>query len=99
MFFNYYVLSLFHFSFSLVFSQSLYTLDLIEHFLDLVDENARKNEEDQNPVLSEFRSNWDKGLDYFRLDGGTTSDNRANWCKIFNSPKNTRYHFHHLLMG
>ncbi|XP_014283274.1 transcriptional regulator ATRX homolog isoform X2 [Halyomorpha halys] len=74
----------------LVFSQSLYTLDLIEYFLDKVDENNRRNEADKNPGLSEFSSNWDKGIDYFRLDGGTNSDCRSNWCKIFNSRSNTR---------
>lgn len=74
----------------LVFSQSLYTLDLIEYFLDKVDENNRRNEADKNPELSEFSSNWDKGLDYFRLDGGTNSDCRSNWCKIFNSRTNVR---------
>lgn len=74
----------------LVFSQSLYTLDLIEHFLDLVDENAHKKEEERNPLLSEFNSNWDKGLDYFRLDGSTSSDCRNNWCKVFNQASNTR---------
>lgn len=55
-----------------------------------MDENNRKNEADKNPDLSEFSSNWDKGLDYFRLDGGTNSDCRSNWCKIFNSRTNVR---------
>lgn len=50
----------------LVFSQSLVTLDLIEHFLE-----KRHNQSGA----------WVHGLNYFRLDGRSSSDQRATWCK------------------
>ncbi|XP_053669923.1 transcriptional regulator ATRX homolog [Anopheles nili] len=74
----------------LVFSQSLYSLDVIEHFLTLLDENMQKDEEDRNEQLSKYPGSWSLGLDYFRLDGSTSIDNRNDACKIFNDESNTR---------
>ncbi|XP_076381425.1 uncharacterized protein LOC117226320 isoform X1 [Megalopta genalis] len=71
----------------LVFSQSLYSLTLIEKFLGNIDDETQKGE---NSEYMGYRSNWSLGLDYFRLDGQTSPENRSIWCKIFNSPKNTR---------
>ncbi|XP_018359083.1 PREDICTED: transcriptional regulator ATRX homolog [Trachymyrmex cornetzi] len=72
----------------LVFSQSLYSLTLIEEFLRKI------NDQTQNgtpcDTLDNHIGNWSLGLDYFRLDGQTSSKNRDIWCKIFNSPTNTR---------
>ncbi|XP_012279926.1 transcriptional regulator ATRX homolog isoform X2 [Orussus abietinus] len=72
----------------LVFSQSLYSLTLIEEFLRRIDD------ETQNDVKSELleghTGSWSLGLDYFRLDGQTSADNRSIWCNIFNKPSNTR---------
>ncbi|CAL7933444.1 unnamed protein product [Xylocopa violacea] len=72
----------------LVFSQSLYSLTLIEYFLDKIDNNT------QNSTNSEYvnghSGSWSLGLDYFRLDGQTSAENRNRWCKIFNKPSNTR---------
>ncbi|XP_053988590.1 transcriptional regulator ATRX homolog isoform X1 [Hylaeus volcanicus] len=72
----------------LIFSQSLYSLTLIEQFLEKIDDAT------QNDTSSEYlvghRDSWTVGLDYFRLDGQTSADNRNRWCKIFNKPSNTR---------
>uniref|UniRef100_A0A182MX86 Transcriptional regulator ATRX n=1 Tax=Anopheles culicifacies TaxID=139723 RepID=A0A182MX86_9DIPT len=74
----------------LVFSQSLYSLDVIEHFLALLDENMQKDEEDRDEQLSKYPASWSLGLDYFRLDGSTSIDNRNDACKVFNDESNTR---------
>lgn len=72
----------------LVFSQSLFSLDVIEHFLDLIDKNTR----DPNPDarLGGFTGSWTLGLDYFRLDGSTNIENRNLSCNQFNAETNTR---------
>lgn len=83
----------------LVFSQSLFSLDVIEYFLSLVDskteEDADKSKDDEskteNPEnVSRFRGSWSQGLDYFRLDGSTSIENRNNACKHFNDASNIR---------
>lgn len=72
----------------LVFSQSLFSLDVIEHFLSMIDENT------QNPnpelKLSGFSGSWSPGLDYFRLDGSTPIEMRNAACNEFNREENTR---------
>ncbi|KAK6633046.1 hypothetical protein RUM43_012789 [Polyplax serrata] len=70
----------------LVFSQSLYTLDIIEHFLNLVDEKSGTNA----PNKEGFNDTWVLGVDYFRLDGCTKSDLRSIWCENFNKDSNQR---------
>ncbi|XP_039279743.1 transcriptional regulator ATRX homolog [Nilaparvata lugens] len=72
----------------LVFSQSLYSLDLIEHFLDRIDEATQNNCEES--FLMGHMSSWAKGLDYFRLDGSTSGENRSAWIQSFNRESNTR---------
>lgn len=80
----------------LVFSQSLYSLDVIEHFLSLVDkktqeQNSNMNEEDKmKENVSRFTGSWSLGLDYFRLDGSTSIENRNAACKHFNNANNIR---------
>lgn len=69
----------------LVFSQSLYSLDVIEHFLNYIDEQTQ-----QNASNASFQGSWSLGLDYFRLDGSTPVEQRNSACKIFNNPENTR---------
>ncbi|XP_078034096.1 uncharacterized protein LOC144468475 [Augochlora pura] len=71
----------------LVFSQSLYSLTLIETFLGKIDDTTQKGEDTE---YMGHRSSWSLGLDYFRLDGQTSPENRSIWCRIFNSPTNTR---------
>ncbi|XP_054270092.1 transcriptional regulator ATRX homolog isoform X2 [Macrosteles quadrilineatus] len=72
----------------LVFSQSLFSLDLIEYFLDKIDCATQEGRLDEN--LDNHQGNWSKGLDYFRLDGSTSSENRNIWCKAFNREDNPR---------
>ncbi|XP_075212538.1 ATRX chromatin remodeler XNP isoform X2 [Lycorma delicatula] len=72
----------------LVFSQSLYSLDLIEHFLRKIDEATQKGE--VNPLLCNHTGSWARGLDYFRLDGSTSGENRTSWIKCFNREENIR---------
>ncbi|CAH1986403.1 unnamed protein product [Acanthoscelides obtectus] len=71
----------------LVFSQSLFTLNCIEYFLEKVDEATQNGETEKIGGLS---GSWALGLDYFRLDGSSSCDNRATWCNSFNDPENTR---------
>jgi transcriptional regulator ATRX len=69
----------------LVFSQSLYSLDVIEHFLNYIDEQTQ-----QNPANASFTGSWTQGQDYFRLDGSTPVEQRNAYCKHFNSPNNPK---------
>ncbi|XP_030744954.1 transcriptional regulator ATRX homolog isoform X1 [Sitophilus oryzae] len=71
----------------LVFSQSLYTLNCIEYFLQRIDEATQNGETDK---IGGHSGSWAIGLDYFRLDGSSSCDNRATWCDAFNNPENTR---------
>lgn len=72
----------------LVFSQSLYSLDVIEHFLALMDGNTQNPDPDAK--LGGYTGSWAQGLDYFRLDGSTNIENRNTSCKHFNQESNTR---------
>ncbi|XP_070490376.1 transcriptional regulator ATRX homolog isoform X2 [Chironomus tepperi] len=69
----------------LVFSQSLYSLDVIEHFLNYIDDQTQHNIENAS-----FKASWTLGQDYFRLDGSTPVEQRNSACKHFNSPDNPR---------
>lgn len=72
----------------LVFSQSLFSLDVIEHFLKRIDENTQNP--DPNAKLAGHTGSWALGLDYFRLDGSTSIENRNAACKSFNREDNSR---------
>nr|XP_012224632.1 PREDICTED: transcriptional regulator ATRX isoform X2 [Linepithema humile] len=72
----------------LIFSQSLYSLTLIEEFLRRIDDQTQKDT--SLKTLNSHTGSWSLGLDYFRLDGQTSAENRSIWCKIFNKPTNTR---------
>lgn len=76
-----------------VFSQRLPVLSLIESFLQLVEKKPS--------VLSGLQSGhsstetgllntWQRDIDYFRLDGRMSSQDRARIISSFNNPKNTR---------
>ncbi|CAH1126465.1 unnamed protein product [Ceutorhynchus assimilis] len=71
----------------LVFSQSLYTLNSIEYFLAKIDEATQNGEPEK---VGGHSGSWAIGLDYFRLDGSSSCENRAGWCDEFNNPNNTR---------
>ncbi|KAJ4777566.1 DNA repair and recombination protein RAD54 [Rhynchospora pubera] len=63
---------------SLIFSQSLPTLDLIEYYLSRI---PRKGSE------GKF---WKQGKDWFRIDGTTLASERQNLVEKFNDPLNRR---------
>lgn len=69
----------------LVFSQSLYSLNVIEYFLEKIDDATSKDKD-----FCGFTGTWHVGLDYYRLDGSTSCDNRATFCNNFNDPDNLR---------
>lgn len=62
----------------LIFSQSLFTLDLIEQFLN----------ERFVPLLGEPKEKWSRWLNYYRVDGSTSSAEREKLIKQFNKDKN-----------
>lgn len=72
----------------LVFSQSLFNLNAIEKFLALITENTKN----PNPTaqLGGFHGQWEKGVDYFRLDGSTNVQTRKAYCNTFNDVTNTK---------
>ncbi|XP_063222750.1 transcriptional regulator ATRX homolog isoform X2 [Bacillus rossius redtenbacheri] len=72
----------------LVFSQSLFSLDLIEYFLHQIDEASQAGT--VGDLLCNHSGSWSPGLDYFRFDGGTSLDNRSYFCKAFNNEENLR---------
>lgn len=72
----------------LVFSQSLFSLDVIEHFLSMIDENTRNP--DPLAKVGGCTGTWTEGLDYFRLDGSTPIETRNVACNRFNQKDNTR---------
>ncbi|XP_023703931.1 transcriptional regulator ATRX isoform X3 [Cryptotermes secundus] len=73
---------------ALVFSQSLSSLNLIEYFLQCPDTATQEKETEES--LGNNASSWTMGLDYFRLDGSTSVENRNIWCKAFNREDNHR---------
>ncbi|XP_032593368.1 transcriptional regulator ATRX homolog [Drosophila grimshawi] len=72
----------------LVFSQSLQSLDVIEHFLSLVDSNSKGYEFEGD--VGNFKGSWIQGEDYFRLDGSCSVEQRESMCKQFNNASNVR---------
>ncbi|XP_076906462.1 protein CHROMATIN REMODELING 20-like [Bidens hawaiensis] len=63
---------------ALVFSQSLPTLDLIEHHISKLPRNGKS------------RKCWKKGKDWYRLDGRTEGSERQKLVEKFNDPLNKR---------
>lgn len=72
----------------LVFSQRLSTLDVIEKFLSLINENTQNSS--STARLGGFTGQWKKGVDYFRLDGSTNVETREAQCNVFNDVENTQ---------
>ncbi|CAG5116055.1 unnamed protein product, partial [Candidula unifasciata] len=78
----------------LIFSQSILSLNIIESFLEVID--AKFQQECEN--LSEedrekqglFGRSWTKNLDYYRMDGTTSAQNRQSWATSFNDIDNYR---------
>lgn len=73
----------------LVFSQSLYSLDVIEDFLAIINKNTKKPNPDAK--LGGFSGSWTLGVNYLRLDGSTKAEARNAYCNAFNNGKQTRF--------
>lgn len=71
--------------FSLLFSQSLLALDMIEDHLSYTSNRAADIDADKDVL-----GTWIKGLDYFRMDGTTSVDFRKSYIDMFNDPTNDR---------
>lgn len=87
--YNKYSISPFFIFFRLLFSQSLLALDMIEDFLQLLDDGSLELPQPEDPLPLPFK-HWKKERDYLRLDGSTSADTRKNFCKSFNNPSNER---------
>lgn len=72
----------------LVFSQSLQSIDVIEHFLSLIDSKTRGYEYEGD--VGDYKGYWQPGIDYFRLDGSCSVESREAMCKKFNDVNNLR---------
>ncbi|XP_039948110.1 transcriptional regulator ATRX homolog [Bactrocera neohumeralis] len=72
----------------LVFSQSLQSIDVIEHFLSLIDSRTKGYEYEGD--VGDFKGCWQPGVDYFRLDGSCSVESREAMCKKFNDVNNLR---------
>ncbi|XP_057673104.1 helicase ARIP4-like isoform X1 [Corythoichthys intestinalis] len=69
----------------LVFSQSLSTLTVIEDFLAKRPVPCPGKTSSQEPL----GQNWVRNLNYYRLDGSTTTSERERLINQFNDPNNT----------
>ncbi|XP_065088175.1 transcriptional regulator ATRX homolog isoform X2 [Ochlerotatus camptorhynchus] len=71
----------------LIFSGFVMVLNMVEHFMKMIDEQS-KNPKAQLYGFSRFRGPWRPGMDYYRLDGGTSKSIRHEMITKFNDPKN-----------
>ncbi|XP_062549056.1 transcriptional regulator ATRX-like isoform X2 [Armigeres subalbatus] len=71
----------------LIFSGFVMVLNMVEHFMKMIDEQ-NKNPKAHLYGFSRFRGPWRPGMDYYRLDGGTSKSIRHEMITKFNDPKN-----------
>ncbi|XP_025200654.1 transcriptional regulator ATRX homolog isoform X2 [Melanaphis sacchari] len=64
----------------LLFSQSLFTLDIIQDFLE--------NAEDIDDEMGPYGKSWNHGIDFYRIDGSTSLKAREDCCVRFNDVNN-----------
>lgn len=76
----------------LLFSQSLFTLDLIQDFLENTEDIA---DDEGGP----YGTSWIHGIDFFRIDGSASTKNREDYCEQFNDVTNTKYYFSNLVFN
>ncbi|XP_053207222.1 helicase ARIP4-like isoform X2 [Panonychus citri] len=73
----------------LVFSHSLFTLDIIEKFLSQRKvPKVRKDNDSGSDSDDDEPEKWCKGANYFRIDGSTSSSEREKLINTFNKNKN-----------
>lgn len=61
---------------------------MIEHFLEKWEE---MQENDKSEKSADQYGTWQKGIDYFRLDGQTPPELRSMYCNSFNKTSNLRF--------
>jgi len=69
-----------------LFSQSLFTLDLIQEFLENAEDKA-------NERGGPYGKSWIHGEDFYRIDGSVNLKEREDYCEKFNDVNNPRYLF------
>jgi len=67
----------------ILFSQSLFTLDLIQDFLENTEDFANDNG-------GPYGQSWIQGQDFFRIDGSVSLKSRDDCCAKFNDATNTK---------
>lgn len=68
----------------LLFSQSLFVLDLIQDFLEYAEDLP-------NDQCGPYGRSWTQGEDFFRIDGSVGVKVREDCCEKFNDVTNTKY--------
>lgn len=71
----------------LIFSGFVMVLNMVEHFMKMIDEQG-KNPKSQLFGFNKFRGPWRPGMDFYRIDGGTSKSTRHEMVTKFNDPKN-----------
>ena len=88
----------------IIFSQSVMTLDMIEHFLneatmdgfanfgsvDSDSDNDDKEKDSNKKDIFVQGQKWYKNIDYFRIDGSVSATKRTNLIENFNNPDDPR---------
>lgn len=78
----------------LIFSQSILSLNIIESFLEVIDAKFQKEcenlTEEEREKQGLFGRSWTKNLDYYRMDGSTSAQQRQSWASSFNDMENYR---------
>ncbi|BFZ24319.1 hypothetical protein BsWGS_27358 [Bradybaena similaris] len=78
----------------LIFSQSILSLNIIESFLEVIDAKFQKEcenlTEEEREKQGLFGRSWTKNLDYYRMDGSTSAQQRQAWASSFNDMENYR---------
>lgn len=72
----------------LIFSSFVQVLNVVEFFLKQINEQTRTGIE--KPGLERFFGPWERGSDYFRLDGKTKKSLRQDMINTFNNPNEQR---------
>lgn len=70
----------------LVFSSYVQVLNVVQFFLKQIDQQTRTKE--KQPGLESFHGRWQRGSDYYYLDGSTPHELRHEMITAFNKPKN-----------
>jgi transcriptional regulator ATRX len=76
---------------SLIFSAFVAVLNIVEHFMHMIDKHGRGELADaENLGVSDFQGPWKAGDHYYRLDGKTPKQLRHAMIKKFNDPTNIK---------